>query len=129
MLDLIFSHWNVRRFVQQDVCCLQYWIGEKPQAEVFVVDLGGLGDVLGSGEFGLPGGHALQLAKRGDAIEDPRELGMLRHLVLVENGASLRIETDGEERGHHLGAFSAKTRGLLRHGDGVVADNAEVELV
>lgn len=54
---------------------------------------------------------------------------MLWHLVLVEDSASVWVKADGQEGRHHFGSFCAKTRGLLRHGNGMIADDAEVEFV
>lgn len=54
---------------------------------------------------------------------------MLRDLVLVEDGAAMWIKTDSEKGCHHFRSFCAETIWVLRHGDGMVANDAEVELI
>lgn len=54
---------------------------------------------------------------------------MLIDLILVKDGAAVGIEADGKEGREHVGALCAESRGLLRKGDGMVANDGEVERV
>ena len=46
--------------------------------------------------------HPVEPTHPGDAVEHPRELGMLRHLALVEDDMRLRVDPRGEESSRHL---------------------------
>jgi hypothetical protein len=42
-------------------------------------------------------GHAVHPADARDAVEDPGELGVLRHAALVEDDVLLRVDAGGDE--------------------------------
>lgn len=129
MLNLILSYGNVGCLVQQDIRGLQDGVGEQAEAEILVIHLCALRDVACSREFGLPRRHPIQFAKRRNAVENPRKFGMLGHLILMEDRTAMRIQPDSKERSHHFGSFRTQSCGDLRHGDGVVSDNAEVQRI
>ena len=74
-------------------------------------------------------GHAVEPAERRDAVEDPGELGVRRHVALHEDGGVLGIQPGGQEPGRDLVGLGAQLRGLLRHGDRVQVDDAVDRLV
>ena len=78
MLLLVFAHRHMGRLVNQDVGGHQHRIGVEPHAGAFLVLAG----------FLLELGHAVHPAQPRHAIEDPAQLGMFRHLALVEDGGA-----------------------------------------
>ena len=67
-------------------------------------------------EAHLPGRHAHEPVDGRDRVEVPCELGVLGHLVLVEDdGASCRVgEAEGEQDGEHVAALDGEAGRVLR---------------
>jgi hypothetical protein len=114
MLHLILSHRDGIGPIQQDVRGLQHGVVEESRHHTLL----SLRFVL---ELRLP----LQLSDGRNGVEDPRELGVLRHVRLDEHGTFLRVEAGREQRDRHIDRAAAEIRWLVRHGDGVVVDDAE----
>src|SRR5207248_5845837 len=70
-------------------------------------------------------GHAVQPAEARHAIEDRGELGMGRHLALVEDDMLAGVDAGGKEGGRHLATLAAQLGGLLPLGDGMLVDDAK----
>ena len=68
--------------------------------------------------------HASQLAHVGDGVEDPGELGVLRHLRLHDDDRPPRVDAGGEEGVGHVERVAAQLLAVLAHGDGVQVDDA-----
>ena len=103
MLLLVLAHRHMRRLVDQDVGGHQHRIGVKPDAGAFLVLAG----------FFLELGHAVHPAQPRHAIEDPGQLGMFRHLALVEDGRARGIDAGGDiGGGDFAGGAGPVPRGL-----------------
>ena len=87
VLSLILAHGYAVGQIQQDVRGLQHGVGEEPH-----------GDRLAAFRLLLERNHAAELARRRDAIEEPRELGVLVHVALDEHDRALGIESGSHER-------------------------------
>ena len=111
MLLLVFADRNVRRLVDADIRRHQHRIGVEADRRALLV----LAALL------LELGHAVEPAKARDAIEDPRQLGMLLHHRLCEDRRMLRIDARGDIRRRHFARGFAHIRGkgvagILRQG-------------
>ncbi len=73
--------------------------------------------------------HAVEPAEARDAIEHPRQLGVLGHLALIEQDALLGIEAGGDVSGRHLADGLLQLGGILPNGDRVHVDDAVDALV
>ena len=114
MLHLILAHRHEVGAIQQNVRSLQHRIVEQPRVHALLA----LRLVL---ELRL----ALELTERRDGVEDPRELGMFRHLRLHEQRRLLGVEARGEQRHGHLPrAARAAPRARTRR-DRVIVDDAD----
>src|SRR6185312_6663450 len=69
--------------------------------------------------------HAVEPAEAGHAVEDPGELGMGRHLALVEDDVLARVDAGGEVAGGDLARLMLQLLRILPDGDGVLVDDAE----
>ena len=74
-------------------------------------------------------GHAPELAHVGERVEDPGELGVLRHVRLHEDDRPLGVDAAGDVGGWPRRSCCAELGGLLSHRDGVQVDDAEVVVV
>ena len=97
---------------------------------------GGIGEKAGA-HGGLAAGlllelrHPSQLAVRGGALEEPRELGVLGDVALQEDRAQPGVEPDGEQAGGRLEGLDPQLLGWGRAhaAEGVEVDDAEHGLV
>ncbi len=62
---------------------------------------------------------------RRDAVQHPCQFGMLVHVRLDEDGATLWVESAGDQHRVELARVGAQFGGILRHSDGVQIDDAE----
>lgn len=127
MLCLIFADRHQRALVQRNISRLKDGIREQPQPQIRLADLVLRVGVAGHGEATLPRRHALQPAHRADRVEVPRELGVLRHVLLQEEGCALRIHAARQKRREHVAAVGGELGRRLREGDAVQADDGEVD--
>ena len=79
---------------------------------------------LPSAGFLLELRHPLEFAERGHAVEDPGELGVLRHVALDEQGAALRVEAGGQEEHRRTARRRREVRRIVRKGHRVEVDHA-----
>ncbi len=114
MLLLVLAHRHMGGAVGQDVGGHEHRVGVEP-------DAGGLAVLAG---LVLELGHAVEPAQPRDAIEDPGELGMGRHLALVEHDRARRVDAGGEERGGDLSDLRLQLGRVLPQGDRVQVDDA-----
>ena len=114
MLLLVLADRHMGGVIEQNVGGHQVRIDVESDARVLAVLAGLL----------LELGHAIEPADARDAIEDPGELGVARHLALIEDDVRLRIDARGDERGRHLAGVAGELVGVLEHGDGVQIDHA-----
>ena len=100
MLLLVLADRHVRRAIGENVGRHQVRIGVKADRRVLAILAGLLLELR----------HAVEPAEARHAIEDPGELGVLRHLALVEEDALLGVEAGGDVGGRHLadGALAAR---------------------
>ena len=96
MLLLVLAHRHMGRLIGQDVGRHQVGIDVEPDRGVLAV----LARLL------LELGHAVQPADPRHAVEDPGELGMGRHLALVEDDMLAGIDAGGQEGGRHLAGLA-----------------------
>src|SRR5574341_1366323 len=75
--------------------------------------------------LGLP----LQLPPRRHAGEEPRQLAVLRHVRLDEQGAALGIQPGGQQGERHLPGAGGQRLRLVRLGHGVQVHDAEEALM
>ncbi len=101
VLALIVADGDQLGVVEEDVGRHQHGVGEHP----------GLDRLLARALL-LELGHAAQLAHRGRALEQPRELLMGGHVALDEQGAPLGIETRCEQQAGGVDRLSSKLGGL-----------------
>ena len=114
VLLLVLAHRHVGGVVEQDVGRHQRRIGESPSEEFsgFLPALS-LNWVI---RFSQP--------MPGDAVEDPGELGVRRHLGLVEEDRALRVEAAGDVGRGQLAGGLAQLLRVLPDGDRVQVDDA-----
>ena len=117
VLALILAHGHAVGEVEQDVGGLQHGIGEEADR-----------DRLAAGRLLLERDHAPELAHRADAVEEPRELGVLVHVALHEDDRALGIEPGGDERGERVARRGRQLGGLERLRHRVQVDDAEDRL-
>src|ERR1035437_4593597 len=117
VLDLVFAHGNEVRVVEQDVRRLQDGVIEDPRHHLLLLRRLLL-------ERNLP----LELAERRDRVENPRELGMLGHLRLDEQGRLRRVDPGGEEPHRHFLRAPLQFPRLVGRRNGVVVHDAEERL-
>jgi len=98
--------------VDDDVRGLQDRVVEQPHAVVDPLVL-----------LLLVGRRALHPAHRHDRVEDPGQLGMLRHVGLADQGAALRIEPHRQQVEDHLVRQLAHLLAVVDRGHGVVIDD------
>ena len=116
VLALVLAHGDTVRLVEEDVRGLQDRVGE--QADAGLVRALFVGLVL---ELGHPG----RLAESRDAVQDPGQLGVLRHLGLDEQRALFDVDAAGNVlRGRDPGAVG-QFGGILRNGDRVQVRDEE----
>jgi hypothetical protein len=72
------------------------------------------------GSLVLERNAALQQAHRGDAAQDPGQLGDLGHIRLAPEGGLLRIEPAGEEVDRQIPHMTAQGGGIVDRGERVV---------
>ena len=115
VLTLIIANWHFRCVVQQNVCCLQGWVGEEAGRNKVGFAFGG---------FVLELSHPAQFSKTHRAFHDPTQLRMFRDMRLDKNRGDIRVEPYGKEhRGKLNGVFTEHTR-LVGDGEGMQVDNA-----
>ena len=114
MLLLVVPHRHMGGLVEQDVGGHQRGIGQKPER-----------DVLGIfPRLVLELGHAVHPADPRDAVEDPRQFGVLDDLALVENDMGFGVDPRRDERRGDLAGGAAQFVGVLPDGDRVHVDDA-----
>ena len=121
MLLLVVADRHLIGLIEQNISGHQHRITEQADVDV----------VLETGGLVLELGHARQLTHLGVAVEDPAQLGVLRHVRLDENGALLGIDTDRQIEGGRVQTSLAQGSRVLASGDGVQVDDAveAVELI
>ena len=85
VLPLVFAHGHDFRPVEENVGGHEHGVGVEPGG-------GAVGALFGG--FILELGHAAGLAEAGEAGEDPRELGVFRHVGLHEEGGFIRVDAE-----------------------------------
>ncbi len=119
MLLLVLADRHMGRLVEQDVGRHQHRIGVEAEPGHLAV-LAGLFLELG---------HPVEPAERGQAAEQPAELGMGADHALVEDDAALGVDAGGDIGGRHLAGRGAQFARVLRQGQRVQVDDAEDALV
>ena len=114
MLLLILAHRDIVGLIEQDIRRHQRRIGEETAVDVLAV-LGGLVLKLR---------HARELAEHRIAVQDPAELGVLRHVGLDEQRVLLGVQAAGDVLRQLLEASSSEVHRNLPHGDGVHVHDA-----
>src|SRR5229473_1564353 len=109
MLLLVFADRDMRRLVQEDVCRHQHRIAIEAEPGHLAL----LGGLL------LELGHPVEPAKRGQAAEQPGELGMGADHALVEDDAALGVDAGRDIGGCDLARRGAQLIGVLRLGQRV----------
>ena len=109
MLLLILAHGDIVGLIEQDIRRHQRRIGEETAVDVLAV-LGGLVLKLR---------HARELAEHRIAVQDPAELGVLRHVGLDEQRVLLGVQAAGDVLRQLLERAAAQRRRVLTHGDRV----------
>ena len=110
VLTLILAHGHAVHLVEQDVGSHQNRVGEQAHGGV----LGAL--LLG---FVLELGHTGRLAKAGEAVQNPRQLGVLGHVRLHEQRGAGRVNAGGDVLRRGQAGTLTQLLGVLRNGDGV----------
>ena len=121
MLDLVLADGHGHGLVEEDVGRLQDRVGEEPRVDV-LLGLGALRLLL---ELGHPG----EVAHRGDGVEDPGQLGVLRHVRLDEELAARRVETRGHVDEGGVERALREQIAIVWLGQRVIVDDAEDRLV
>ena len=94
MAGLVFAHWNIVGFVDQDIRRLQQRVAQEAVgAEVFVFEFFLLVFV---------GGHAFQPTNRGAHGQQGEQLGVLGQAALQKNGALRGVQPSGEPVDDHF---------------------------
>ena len=112
VLLLVLTDRHVCRLVDQDVGRHQVWIDVQARTRGIAV-LAGLVLELG---------HAVQPAEAGDAVEDPGEFRVRRHMALHEQGRARRIDARRDIAGRDF----AGGAGQLRRFDAICGDGVEI---
>ena len=86
VLNLVLSHRDITRLVDEDIGRLEHRIVEKSHIDVLPVLLPLL----------LKLGHPLQFSHRGHAVEDPGELGVFVDMGLDKEVAPVRRQSAGQ---------------------------------
>ena len=115
MLALILAHRHMGRLIGQDVGRHQVRIDVEPDRGVLAI----------LARLFLELGHAVQPAKASHAVEDPGELGVGRHLALVEDDMLAGIDAGRQERRRHLAGLGAQLGRVLPHRDRMQVHDAE----
>ena len=113
VLALVVTDGHPVGVVQQDVGGHEGRIGEQPGRD----ELGALGLVL---ELR----HPAQLAERGRAFEDPRQLRVLVDMTLDEQRRDVGVDADGQQHLCDLEGASPQLGRILRLGERVQIDHA-----
>ena len=119
MLLLVDAHGDHVGLVEQNVGGHQDGVGEEARVDVVGVLLGLI----------LELGHAGQLAKAREAVEEPCQLGVLLDVGLDVEGILLGVQTAGHVEGQGLVGAAAEVGGDLADGDGVLVHHAVEALV
>ena len=114
VLELVLADRHVLGLVEQDVGGLQHGIVED-------ADVDAVGVLLG---LVLELRHALEVAEPRDAVEHPRELGVLGHHRLQEQQRPLGVDAEREQVDDHLVDPARHVLGRVRLRDRVVVDDA-----
>ena len=117
MLALVVADRDDVGLVEQDVARHQHRVGEEPGRDELVP----VGLVL---ELG----HAAELAVARDRAEQPRGLGVRRHVALREDGRALGIEPRREQHRGQVERLLAEVVGVVLDRDRVQVDDAEEAL-
>ena len=120
MLLLVFADRHLVGAVEQDVGGHEHRVVEQPHADALA---------LAAARLVLELRHAPQLAHVGDGVEQPHELGVLRHVRLHDDDGALGVDAGREEHVGQLDRVAAQHGALLAHGDGVQVDDAEDAVV
>ncbi len=73
--------------------------------------------------------HAGELAEGDRALEEPGESGVLGHVALDEEGADVRVQATGQQRGRQLEGPALEDRRVVRQGEGVEVGDEEERVV
>ncbi len=119
MGSLVLAYGHERRLGQGDVRGLQDGVGEQA-----VIDV--LGLVLA---LLLVCRSALEPADGRHGVEHPAQLGHFRPIRLDEDGAALRVQAEGDQRGGHLERLPAQHFGIVNVRQRVEVDDAVDRLV
>ena len=117
MLPLVVADRDDVGLVEQDVAGHQHRVGEEAGR-----------DELVSVGLVLELGHAAELAVARDGAEQPRGLGVGRHVALREDGRALRIEARREQDRGEVERLLAEVVGVVVDRDRVQVDDAEEAL-
>jgi hypothetical protein len=120
VLPLVLADGHPGGVVEQDVGRLQDRVGEQ-------ADRGAV-DAL-AGRLVLELRHASGLAEPGQALQHPRELGVLGDMALDEEDRAGRVDAGGEELGGGQPRPAAEQPGVVLDGDRVLVDDAVVGAV
>jgi hypothetical protein len=118
VLQLVLAHGDDRGLVQQDVRRHEHGVLEEAGEDVLLLR-----------PLVLELRHALEVPERRDVREVPRELGVLAHVALHEQGAARRIEPARHEVARHALDARAKLGRVVLVGDRVRVDDAEDEVL
>ena len=114
MLPLVVADRDDVGLVEQDVARHQHRIGEEAG-----------GDELLALALFLELGHTAELPEPGDGREQPRRLGVRRHVALQEERAAVRVETDRVEERRQVERAVVQVARVVLDGDRVQVDDAE----
>ncbi len=118
MLLLVFPHWHVARLVDENVRRHQNRVSIKTEAGHISMLSGLLLELC----------HPIEPAERGQATEQPSQLGVSGDHALVEDRTMFRVDTGGDISSSHLTGRSTQLGGILRLGERVQVDDAEYAL-
>ena len=119
VLDLVLAHGHHLALVDQDVRRLQHGVVQQADVDVLAV----------LARLVLELGHALQLAQRGERVEDPRQVRVPRHLGLHEQQSLLQVDAAGHQLQGHLPHGLGHLLRVVLDGDGVKVDDGDVGAV
>src|SRR3989442_735514 len=118
MLNLILTYRGKASFIQQNVSCLQYGVGQQPH-----------GDALLALRLVLEPCLALELAERRHRREQPVELGVFGDMRLHEHDALLRVQAGSEKTYRHIESQRGQGAGVVRLRDRVQIDDREETVI
>ena len=119
MLLLVLADRHMGRAIDENVGSHQRGIGIEANGRVLAVLAGLLLELR----------HPVEPADAGNAIEDPGQFGMFRHLALVEHDMSRRIDTSRNEGSGYFTDVGLQELRVLRHRDGMQIDDTVDALV